>query len=334
MSSEPLLEVAGMEVVYRGKSGPVLALDGVSLAIESGEMVGVIGESGSGKTTLARAIVGLLGRRAHVGGGEIRFGGELVYAPGRDRLGALRGDRIGMVFQHAAGSLDPVAKIGAQLREVLRAHRDVSRAEARRTSFALLERLGFDEPGRVLDSYPFQLSGGMAQRVAIAAATITQPDIVIADECTSALDVTTQAEVVEVFRSLADRAKWSLVFVTHDILLAAELCSRLVVMYAGQIVEDGSVRQVVDSPRHPYTRALIDAVPLWRPRSALRGIDGSPPQVSPGARGCRFAPRCPSRVDACVLDDVDWTAGADAHGFRCIRPVGSVPLPSAAAPGR
>jgi oligopeptide/dipeptide ABC transporter ATP-binding protein len=313
-----------MQVVYAGADGPVLALDRVTLTISRGEMVGVIGESGSGKTTLARSIVGLLSRNSSVESGEIRFQGDRVLGRDTDRLGALRGDRIGMVFQHASASLNPVSKVGYQLQEVLRSHRDVSRKDARDASLALLRQLGFDDPKRVLDSYPFQLSGGMCQRVAIAAATITEPDLVIADECTSALDVTTQAEVVGVFRKMAEIGHWSLVFVTHDILLAAELCSRLVVMYAGQIVEDGSVEQVIGSPRHPYTKALIDAVPLWRPRSVLRGIDGAPPQVSPGDKGCRFAPRCPFAVQACRAGDIEWTVQDKAHGFRCIRPVGEV----------
>ncbi|HEX4521074.1 MAG TPA: ABC transporter ATP-binding protein [Gaiellaceae bacterium] len=321
MSIGPLLDITDMTVIYAGSDSDVLALNGVTLSIGRGEMIGIIGESGSGKSTLARSIVGLLARNARIQSGQIRFAGELVFQPGADRLRMLRGDRIGMVFQYAAGSLDPVVKVGAQLREVVRSHRKMSRQEATRTASALLKRLGFEDPDRVLGSYPFQLSGGMCQRVAIAAATITEPDLVIADECTSALDVTTQADVVQVFKNLAGVGNWSLLFVSHDILLAAELCTRLVVMYAGQIVEDGDAREVLTSPRHPYTRALIDAVPLWQPKTALRGIDGTPPQVTPDAIGCPFAPRCSASSERCHVEQIAWTEGENGHGFRCISPV-------------
>lgn len=324
MTRDHLLEVDQMVVTYAGRTGEVVGLDRVSLSISHGEMVGIIGESGSGKTTLARAMLGLLGRNASCSG-SIRFQGEEVYAAGLDHLAKLRGDRVGMVFQAAASSLDPVAKVGSQLREVLMTHRSVSRREARDRAINILRRLGFEDPKRVMASYPHELSGGMSQRVAIAAAAVTEPDLVIADECTSALDVTTQAEVIDVFRSIARLENWALVFVTHDILLAAELCSRLVVMYAGQVVEDGDVRQVIEAPRHPYTQALIDAVPLWAPKSPLRGIPGSPPRVVPGTRGCRFAARCPLSIQECSAADVRWTGNGDGHGYRCIRPLNVSP---------
>jgi oligopeptide/dipeptide ABC transporter ATP-binding protein len=324
VTREHLLELEEMTVTYAGRTGDVVGLDRVSLGIAHGEMVGIIGESGSGKTTLARAMLGLLGRNASCRG-SVRFAGEQVYADGVDRLAKLRGDRIGMVFQAAASSLDPVARVGFQLREVLRAHRSLSRRDAGERARNMLRRLGFEDPDRVMASYPHELSGGMCQRVAIAAAAVAEPDLVIADECTSAFDVTTQAEVIDVFRSIARLENWALVFVTHDILLAAELCSRLVVMYAGQIVEDGDVRQVIESPRHPYTQALIDAVPLWGPKSPLRGISGSPPRVVPGLEGCRFAVRCPLSVEECSAADVGWTRNGDGHGYRCIRPLNITP---------
>ena len=316
-----LVRVEDMQVRYATDGDPVLAVDGVDLAIERGEIVGIIGESGSGKTSLVRAVAGLLGHNSEVSSGRVWFDNELMYSGAEDSRAKLRGGRIGVVFQDARASMDPVMTVGAQITEVLRTHRKVSRRNARETVRGLLRRLGFEEPQRVYDSYPFQLSGGMCQRAAIAAAVVAEPDLLIADECTSALDVTTQAEVAALFSSIAREANRTLLFVTHDILLAAQWCSRIVVMYAGQVVEDGAVDTVVGRPRHPYTKALIDAVPLWESRRQLVGIAGSPPNVRPGSVGCRFAARCPRATDACVARDIDWTGPTAGHGYRCIRPL-------------
>ena len=184
----------------------------------------------------------------------------------------------------------------------------------------------FPDPKRILRSYPHQLSGGMRQRAAIALAIVTEPELVIADECTSALDVTTQAEVMQLLDGLAKDRGTALLFVTHDLLLAAEVCHRIVVMYGGQVVETGTLEQVLTEPRHPYTQALLRAVPTWGPKKPLVGIDGTPPKVSPGQVGCRFAPRCPYAVASCTEADIDLASPADAHAFRCILPEG-VPVP-------
>lgn len=310
-----------MRVVCSSDTGEVLALDHVDLTVERGEVVGLIGESGSGKTTLVRSVIGLLGRNCRPVAGRIRFRGETVLGDGVDKLRRVRGRHIGMIFQHATASLNPLVKIGAQIGEVLRTHGGLARGDVRQRSHDLLARLGFDQPQRVLDSYPHQLSGGMCQRAAIAAAVATEPDLVIADECTSALDVTTQAEVIELLRTVTRERRWTLLFVTHDILLATELCSRLVVLYGGQIVEDGPTAEVIAAPRHPYTRALLDAVPLWRPRTPLRGIPGSPPRIPPGFRGCRFTPRCAFATAECSADDVAWVPEGGGRGHRCLHPL-------------
>jgi len=316
-----LVRVEGMHVVYATNEGPIVAVDQVDLTIARGEIVGIIGESGSGKTSLVRAIAGLLGRNAGVRRGQLWFDGQLVYSHGHDSRAKLRGERVGVVFQNARESLDPVMKVGAQVSEVLRAHRAVSRTKARDHVLGLFRSLGFEDPRRVFDSYPFQLSGGMCQRAAIAAAVVTEPDLLIADECTSALDVTTQAEVVALFSKVAKEANRTLLFVTHDILLAAQCCTRLVVMYAGQVVEDGPVGDVIGHPRHPYTKALIDAVPLWQSRRQLKGIPGSPLQIREGEVGCPFLARCPLGTDRCAAANIEWVRPPDSHGYRCIHPL-------------
>lgn len=259
-----LLDIRSLEVTARVADGTRTVLRGIDLTLERGEIVGVVGESGSGKTTLARSLIGLLDGNVSVTGGEVALDGRTVLSPTVDLTAEIRGSHVGMVFQDAARSLDPLFKVRSQLREVLAAHEpglDREAAEARMTG--VLERMLIAEPARVLDSYPHQLSGGMRQRVAIAAAIISRPRLVLADECTTALDVTTQAEVVGLLRELVGREGLSLLFITHDLMLASDLCGRIVVMSRGEIVEAGRTEDVLGAPRHPYTRTLLEAVPSW-----------------------------------------------------------------------
>lgn len=319
-----LLQIERLRVACGRGAERTLALDDVSLSVEQGELVGVIGESGSGKTTLVRSIIGLQDRACDVkDSGLIRFDGHEVFSRDTDRLAELRGAGIGMIFQNASASLNPLLKVGTQLREVISAHDQsgLGRGAAEQRIDELLQRLGFDEPARVRRSYPHQLSGGMAQRVAIALAVINEPKLVIADECTSALDVTTQADVVALLSSVTRQRDWTLMFVTHDILLASEFCTRLVVMYGGQIVEDGSVDRITSAPGHPYTKALLAAVPVWGPPAPLLGIPGTPPRIQEGFVGCRFATRCDRSTDECVQADIPWTATPSGGGRRCIHPL-------------
>jgi len=315
-----LLEVEGIRIVCGSRAAAVVAVDGADLSIRRGETVGLIGESGSGKTTFVRSLIGLLGRNCRPTSGRIKFAGKPVFGEGIDRLREVRGRQVGMVFQSPTSSLNPLLKIGTQIGEVLKVH-GLDPGEIRGRVDLLLTQLGFDDPQRVSDSFPHQLSGGMCQRAAIAIAIAPEPDLVIADECTSALDVTTQAEVVALLRQITRERQLSLLFVTHDILLATELCTRLVVLYGGQVVEDGPVGDVVGAPRHPYTRALLEAVPLWRPRAEMRGIPGTPPSIKPGFTGCRFASRCPLAADECLAADVPWFQIAADHGHRCLFPL-------------
>jgi oligopeptide/dipeptide ABC transporter ATP-binding protein len=291
--------VAGLGIEASTSYGPLVLLEDVDLELRAGEVLGLIGESGSGKTTAARAMIGLLEKNLKITTGEMKLGDILVSAPGRNSFDGLRGSEIGMIFQSAALSLNPLMRCGALLREVLKRHQPgLSKTEVRQRLEDTLRAMGFEDVERVLHSYPHQLSGGMRQRVAIALAVITEPKVVIADECTSALDVTTQAEVVQLLRRLSRDSDSAMLFVTHDLMLAHELCDRIAVMYAGQVVEVGTADEIVTAPRHPYTRALLRAVPTWDGRELI-GIDGAPPMVDAAWQGCRFAPRCNWAIDSC-----------------------------------
>ncbi|GHJ15994.1 MULTISPECIES: ABC transporter ATP-binding protein [unclassified Micromonospora] len=259
-----LLELSGLSVTVRLADGELRLLDDVDLRIRQGQIVGVVGESGSGKTTLARAVVGLLDRNVRVERGSVALAGDVVVAPGVDRTDRVRGSAVGMVFQDASRSLNPLMKVRTQLAEVLRRHvRDITRAEVERRSVEVLAQMRITDPPRVLDSYPHQLSGGLRQRVAIGLAVVTRPALVIADECTTALDVTTQTKVVDLFRTLVDELGIGLLFVTHDLMLASDLCHRIAVMSGGRVVEQGDATDVLDHPRQDYTRRLLAAIPSW-----------------------------------------------------------------------
>ncbi len=323
---DPLLSVRSLRVEATSSVGTIVAVDRFDLDIYPGDVIGLIGESGSGKTTAVRSLLGLTERNVRIAQGSIYFQGEQVLGDGKNHLGRLRGRHVGMVFQNASSSLNPLLKIKTQMRQVLRVNRSDQRAAAHQQRIEeVISRMGFHDPKRVLRSYPHQLSGGMRQRAAIAIAIVSEPEIVIADESTSALDVTTQAEVMELVRELATDMGHSLIYVTHDLLLAAEVCTRMAVMYGGEIVEEGPTASVIASPSHPYTLGLLRSVPMWAKRAPLVGIEGTPPRVTPGFTGCRFASRCPHAVDACSQSDVPWTEIRQDQGFRCIQPEG-VPL--------
>lgn len=264
MASE-IVKISGLRVEARSDSDVVVAVDGASLAVDAGEIVGLIGESGSGKTTLIRSILGLHERNVSIVEGAISFCGQLVFDKSSEinDLANLRGKHIGMVFQSPRASLNPLMTVGSHVNEVLKRHNSYfSRDDRKARTIELLNELGLDAQ-RVVRSYPHQLSGGMCQRVAIAVAVATRPEMIIADECTSALDVTTQAEVVVALRSLKETHSTAMIFVSHDILLASELCDRLIVMQSGNVVEIGETKSVLKHPKNVYTRNLIRSVPRW-----------------------------------------------------------------------
>ncbi|MFA1610394.1 ABC transporter ATP-binding protein [Halobellus rubicundus] len=299
---------------FRTDAGPVRALDGVSFDVARGETVCLVGESGSGKTVASESITGLVDADGgDVVAGELRFDGRDLRALPESELRALRGDRIAHVFQNPQSALNPVYSIGWQVAEAVRLHADVSKREARTRAIDLLDRVGLPDPAGRIDDYPHELSGGMKQRVAIAMALAGEPDLLIADEPTTALDVTIQSQVLRLLDELQSEREMALLLVTHDLGVVAEMADRVVVLYDGLVMERGSVYDVFERPSHPYTRALLDALPGRRGfgrsgTSANAGTDGQHSTSSSGRSsatdgdpppGCRFRARCPHAVDAC-----------------------------------
>ncbi|MDP9417811.1 MAG: ABC transporter ATP-binding protein [Actinomycetota bacterium] len=298
-----LLDVRDLEVVFGGRGRrDVRAVDGVTFAVEAGETVGLVGESGSGKSVSSLAVMGLLPKRGVRVSGSVNFDGRELLTMADDQLRDLRGREIAMVFQDPLSSLNPVVPIGRQVTEVLERHRQLSGAEAREEAGALLRRVGIPDPGRRLREYPHQLSGGMRQRALIAMALACRPRLLIADEPTTALDVTIQAQILELLKELVANSGTALVLITHDLGVVAGLCDSVHVMYSGRIVESAPRRTLFAEPKHPYTGGLLASVPrLDAPRGVpLHPIPGSPTDTLPWSEGCAFAPRCPNRIDVCT----------------------------------
>ncbi|MFL6001539.1 MAG: ABC transporter ATP-binding protein [Nocardioides sp.] len=301
--ADVLLSVRDLAVTFglRGQKS-VTAVDEVSFDIRPGQHVGLVGESGSGKSVSALAIMGLLPKRGVEVRGTVEYAGRNLLTTRQQDLAELRGRDIAMVFQDPMSSLNPVVTIGTQLEEVIRRHEKVDKREALDRSEDLLRRVGIPDPGRRLGEYPHQLSGGMRQRVLIGIALACGPRLLIADEPTTALDVTIQAQVLEVLKELVAETDAALLMITHDLGVVAGLCDEVNVMYAGRIVESTSRGQLFGAPRHPYTGGLLESVPrLDAPRGTpLRPIPGSPTQTIPWTEGCAFAPRCRNRIDQCT----------------------------------
>jgi oligopeptide transport system ATP-binding protein len=300
--TEPLLEVRHLSVVFHTSSGDVRAVRDVSLSLAPGEVLAVVGESGSGKSVTAQAILGLTPRPpGEVTAGEIRFRGQDLARASDQALSAIRGDAISMIFQDPMSSLNPSMRIGRQITEIILRHARVSGAEAKRRAVELLRLVGIPEPDRRFDQYPHQFSGGMRQRIMIAIAIANDPDILLADEPTTALDVTIQSQIFRLIRDIQARLGMAMILITHDLGLVAGLADRIAVMYAGRVVEEGLVDQIYYAPHHPYTLGLLAAVP--RPGDAddapLRTIEGLPPVLIDPPNACAFAPRCPFAMRIC-----------------------------------
>ena len=297
-----LLEIRDFRLGFRGYEGDVQVLNGIDLAIEEGEAVGIVGETGCGKSVLARSVL-RLDPAAQVLSGGISFGGADVLAMGPAALRALRGAGIGMVFQDPATYLNPVFTIGSQVAEVLRAHGLRGRRAVRARSVALLESVGLPQAAGLLGRYPHELSGGMRQRVLIGLALAANPRLLLADEPTTALDVTVQRQVLALIADLVARLGLTLLLISHDLGVVGALCRRVVVMYAGTVVEDGPAVALLEAPRHPYTHGLLAAVPdLERPEDLPRGVPGSIPSPRHPPPGCRFHPRCPLAMPICRVE--------------------------------
>ena len=317
--SEVLLRVRDLVVEFPLARGTLRAVDGVSFDVHEGEALGLVGESGSGKTMALRALVGLLPRTARITGGSIELAGQELVGVGESRLRAVRGRDVAMIFQEPMTALNPVMGVGEQIAEAPLVRLGLGRREAHERALDLMRRVGIPDPVRRYDSYPHELSGGMRQRVMIAIALSAGPQLILCDEPTTALDVTVQDQILKLLRGLQEDLDVALVFVSHDLAVVAQTCSRVAVMYAGQIVEDGEVANVFREPRHPYTLGLLRAVPDFDVvRETLSSIPGSPPDLASPPQGCRFHPRCAFVREDCVAAPVALIALGDGRNARCL----------------
>ncbi|ETX30856.1 ABC transporter ATP-binding protein [Roseivivax isoporae] len=296
-----LLTVEDLTVTFPGRRGSVNAIENVSLSVEPGEILGMVGESGAGKSMTGAAIIGLIEPPGHIAGGRITLEGERIDTLPPEAMRRIRGRRIGAIFQDPLTSLNPVLTVGEQLIETIQTHLGLSRAAARERAIDWLRRVGIPAPEARIDTYPHQYSGGMRQRVVIALALCAEPRLVIADEPTTALDVSVQAQIIALLRRLARETGVAVILVTHDMGVIAETADRVAVMYAGRIVEVGPVARVLANPRHPYTEGLMASIPRIGPRpDRLAQIEGAMPRPHARPPGCAFAPRCPHRFAPCV----------------------------------
>ena len=318
--NEALLQVRDLETQFRTRAGVVRAVDGVSLEVGKGEVVGLVGESGSGKTVTGFSILGLIDPPGVIAGGSIKLEGQELVGADPGVLRGLRGRRMAMVFQDPSTTLNPVLTIGAQLRLALAAHERVSARAAADRTIAVLGKVGIPDAARRLDAYPHQFSGGMRQRVAIAVALLNRPALIVCDEPTTALDVSIQAQILTEMRSLVREIDTALIWISHDLATVSSIASRILVMYAGRIIEDGPTAAVLRAPRHPYTKGLLGSLPgNATPGRDLIQIPGSTPSLINLPTGCAFAPRCAHADVACAAAPPLVRTGA--RGLRCHHPI-------------
>ncbi|ADI27939.1 ABC transporter ATP-binding protein [Geobacillus sp. G4] len=320
MGEKILLEVRGLRTSFFTDDGEIPAVDGVDFSIREGEVLGIVGESGCGKSVTSLSIMGLLPKGiGKVVGGEIWFKGENLIEASERRMKQIRGNEIAMIFQEPMTSLNPLFTIGNQLVEAIRLHTKIGKKEARARAVEMLKLVGLPRAEQMLDEYPHQLSGGMRQRVMIAMAMVCRPALLIADEPTTALDVTIQAQILALMKELNQTFGTAVMMITHDLGVVAELCDRVIVMYAGQIVEEGSVRDIFRNPKHPYTAGLIRSIPDIRgKKERLYSIPGQVPKPGTVRCGCRFAARCEWVVDRCRHEDpLLYETSEQGHRARC-----------------
>jgi oligopeptide/dipeptide ABC transporter ATP-binding protein len=322
--SEPLLEVDNLTVTFPTEEGPAHAVRGVSFDLAPGEILALVGESGSGKSVTVSSLMGLTRGSGARFEGTARLGDTELIGADDETLRKLRGAQMAMVFQDPMTSLNPVQRVGHQIVEMIRAHEDVSKQEARARTIDLLRSVGVPEPDKRVDAYPHEFSGGMRQRAMIAMALACSPRVLFADEPTTALDVTIQAQILDLLRKLADERGAGIVLVTHDLGVVAKVADRVAVMYAGRIVETGTLDELFYDPLHPYTWGLLGSIPRVDTRAGrLTGIPGSLPSVHGIGKGCGFAPRCPHAFDRCRSEEpqLEPRAGVDGHPDRCFLPL-------------
>jgi peptide/nickel transport system ATP-binding protein len=301
-----LLEVRNLVVEFPHRRGTLRALDDVSFAIAPGEILGVVGESGAGKSLTGAAIIGLLEPPGRVAGGQILLEGQRIDNLGQEAMRHVRGRRIGAIFQDPLTSLNPLYTVGRQLTETIRAHLPVTEAEARRRAIGLLQDTGIAGAAARIDHYPHQFSGGMRQRVVIALALAAEPKLIVADEPTTALDVSVQAQIIQLLKGICKERGAAVMLITHDMGVIAETCDRVAVMYAGRVAEIGPVQEVIRQPAHPYTAGLMAAIPdMTMDRERLNQIDGAMPRLDAIPKGCAYNPRCPRVFERCRAERPD-----------------------------
>jgi oligopeptide transport system ATP-binding protein len=322
-----ILEVEGLRTQFATDDGLVRAVDGVSFALRRGEILGIVGESGCGKSVTNLSVLGLLPKpQGRIAGGSVRFEGrELVGLPERE-MRRIRGNRIAMIFQDPMTSLNPYLTVEEQLAEVGTLHLGLTRPQAVERAVALLDRVGIPDARRRVRSYPHEFSGGMRQRVMIAMALLCDPEVLIADEPTTALDVTIQAQILELLKGLRDERGMAIILVTHDLGVVAGTCDRVLVMYAGRVVEEASTRDLFARPTHPYTLGLLRSVPRAdaQAHGRLANVEGMPPRLDRSFSECTFTPRCPFRREACVQGEPALVAFAPGRARRSVAPVEEV----------
>ncbi|HUK29295.1 MAG TPA: ABC transporter ATP-binding protein [Candidatus Acidoferrales bacterium] len=315
--SEKLLEITDLRTYFFTEAGVVKALDGISLEVYKGQAVGLVGESGSGKSVTAQSVLRIVPRPGRIVTGSIKFEGEELLSKSENEMRSLRGPKMAIVFQDPTTSLNPVYTVEKQLTDILILHRDLTREEASKRALSLLERVGISEPEKRLKAYPHELSGGMKQRIAIARALSCEPVLLFADEPTTNLDVTIQAQVLELLKQLQKELNMTMVMITHDMGIIADLTERVTVLYAGKVMEVADTPTLFRSPKHPYTEALLKAVPSVKQTRALEVIPGNIPNLIEPPTGCVFHPRCKYAKDICMKQDPQLEKVTEGHFAAC-----------------
>lgn len=320
--SQTILEISDLDLSFRTPAGDLQALSKVSFQIDEGEVVGLVGESGCGKSITSLTVMGLNSEKvSNITNGSIVFNDQNITKWSQEQFRKIRGKDISMIFQEPMTSLNPLQTIADQLTEGIRYHLKMSKKEAQEHVHGILEKVGIPKTRNIMNEYPHQLSGGMRQRVMIAMALACNPKLLIADEPTTALDVTIQAQILELLREINKEFRTSILFITHDLGVVAEMCDRVIVMYAGQVIETGKVKEIINNPRHPYTKGLLNSIPkISENRERLDNIPGTVPQLGQMPSGCRFAPRCSKATEKCQMEPemIDIGAGHQAKCFYAI----------------
>jgi peptide/nickel transport system ATP-binding protein len=319
--TEPLLRVEGLRTVFRSSMGDIAAVDGVDLEVPRGRTLGIVGESGCGKSMLSLSIMRLVPPPGRIAAGRVLLDGRNLLDLPTGQMREIRGSKVAMIFQEPMTSLNPVHTVGWQITEAMRAHdKRASARELRERAIAALQRVRIPSPERRFDDYPHQLSGGMRQRVMIAMALACSPSLLIADEPTTALDVTVQAQILDLLRDLQAETGMSIILITHDLGVVAEMADEVAVMYAGKVIERATAAEIFASPQHPYTLGLLGSIPrLDEDRDRLLAIEGTVPPPFALPKGCRFHPRCPFAVEACTVVQPELAPVAEGHLVACIR---------------